>query len=200
MDVVVALHAAAALLLLVAGMAKIVRPAPTTDLLVALGLPGRAEMAVSIGVAEVIVGLAALAVGGPVTAIATGVFYVGFTGAVVRAMRAGATSCGCFGRIDAPPSWLHVGGNVALAVVSFIAAAGDAPIDVMDGQPASGVGFVVLVGVLAGLFLVLFTALPEALSARTGSTPAPRTFRIDTEPTASSLREPDPIETGRSTP
>lgn len=194
MDVVVALHAAAALLLLVAGMAKIVRPAPTTDLLVALGLPGRAEMVVGIGVVEVIVGLGALAVGGPVTAMATGVLYVGFTGAVVRAMRAGAASCGCFGRIDAPPSWLHVGGNAALAALSFVAAGGDAPIDVMDGQPAGGIGFVVLVGVLAGLFLVVFTALPEALSARTGSTPTPQTFRIDPELTATARPPGDHAE------
>jgi len=168
MDVVVALHAAAALLLLVAGLAKIARPAPTADLLSSLGLPDRAAITVAIGTGEAIVGLSALAVGGPALAAATGALYVGFVVVVWRAMAEGATSCGCFGRVDAPPSIIHIVGNVALAAVSFVAIAGDTPIDVMDSQPAAGVGFVVLVGVLAGLALVMFTALPEALGARRG--------------------------------
>jgi hypothetical protein len=50
--------------------------------------------------------------------------------------------------------------------VSFIAIGGATPLEVMDNQPFEGLGFVVLVGVLAGLFLVLFTALPEAMAAR----------------------------------
>jgi hypothetical protein len=36
----------------------------------------------------------------------------------------------------------------------------------MKDQPAKGIGFVVMIGVLAGLELVFFTALPEALEAR----------------------------------
>jgi hypothetical protein len=178
-DVVVALHAAAALLLIVAGGAKIARPAPTTELLSALGLPERRSLTVAIGVLESFVGLAALVVGGPLAAAATGVLYVGFVAVVWRAMAAGAVSCGCFGRVDAPPSWIHVAGNAALAVVSFAAIAGDAAVEVMDAQPAGGVGFVLLVGVIAGLALVAFTALPEALGARHGSAPVAAPFRIE---------------------
>lgn len=181
MDVVVALHAAAALLLLVAGVAKVVRPAPTSELLATLGLSARAAIAVAIGAAELAVGLTALAVGGPAPAAATGVLYVGFTLVVWRAMAAGAESCGCFGRVDAPPSWIHVVGNAALAAVSFGAAAGDSPLDVMDGQPAGGVAFVLGVGVVAGLALVAFTALPEALGARHPQATAAAAFRIDLE-------------------
>ncbi len=181
MDVVVALHAAAALLLLVAGLAKVVRPAPTAELLTTLGLPGRSEVAIGIGIGESAVGVLALAVGGPALAIATGALYVGFVLVVWRAMAAGAASCGCFGRVDAPPSWIHVVGNVALAAVSFVAATGDAPVHVMDRQPAGGVGFVLLVGVVAGLALVVFTALPEALGARRGSPTPAAPFRIDLE-------------------
>lgn len=182
MDVVVALHAAAALLLLVAGLAKIVRPAPTSELLATLGVPGGAVVAIAIGVVESGVGVAALAVGGPLLACAVGSLYVAFTLVVVRAMSAGATSCGCFGRVDAPPSWIHVVGNLALAAVSFVAIAGDTPIEVMDGQPAGGAGFVVMVGVIAGLALVAFTALPEALGARRpGRATVAHEFRIDEE-------------------
>ena len=180
MDVLVALHATAALLLLVAGLAKVVRPAPTTDLLVSLGVPAGAATAVVVGLAEMVLGTTALAVGGPVTAAATGALYVAFVVVVVRAMAAGATSCGCFGRADAPPSWIHVIGNLVLAAASFGAIAGDTALEVMDGQPAAGVGFVLLVGVLTGLPLVAFTALPEALGARRPSPPPPQ-FRIDVD-------------------
>jgi Methylamine utilisation protein MauE len=178
MDVVVALHASAALLLLVAGLAKIMRPAPTTDLLVSLGVPVGERSARGIGAVESAVGIAALGTGGAVTAAVTGAFYVAFVAVVVRAIGAGATSCGCFGRVDAPPSWIHVVGNAVLAGVSFTAIAGDPVIDVMDDQPAGGLGFVLLVGVVAGLALVAFTALPEALGARKGGS-APASFRID---------------------
>lgn len=178
MDVLVALHSAAALLLLVAGMAKIVRPAPTGDLLTTLGLPGSDAAAAAVGVVEATVGVAALAFGGPVTAALVGAFYVAFGAVVLRAMRAGAVSCGCFGRVDAPPSWIHVIGNAALAAVSFAALAGDTPVEVMEDQPAAGVGFVLLVGVLTGLALVAFTALPEAMGARRPATAGPE-FRID---------------------
>ena len=65
-----------------------------------------------------------------------------------------ATSCGCFGRVDALPTWLHVFGNLALAACSFGAVAGRSPLEVMEDQPAAGVGFVAAVGVLAGLELV----------------------------------------------
>ena len=179
MEVVTALHASAAVLLMVAGVAKLARPEPTLDLLAALGLPRRTGIAVGLGAVETGVGLAALAVGGPVPAAMTGALYVGFTVAVVRGLLVGAPSCGCFGRTDAPPSWVHVIGNLTFAIVSFVAVAGPTPADVMNDQPAGGLPFVVLVGVIAGLALVAFTALPEALGARR-STPV-RTFRIDEE-------------------
>ena len=50
MDVIVGLHASGALLVLVAGLAKVVRPDSTRGLLTALGLPDRRELALSIGV------------------------------------------------------------------------------------------------------------------------------------------------------
>lgn len=165
-------------MLLLAGLAKLARPAPARDLLETLGVPVPGSVARAVGVAESAVGLAALGIGGPVAAALTGGFYVAFVAVVVRAIGAGASSCGCFGRVDAPPSWLHVAGNSVFAATSFVAIAGDPVLDVMDGQPAGGIGFVLLVGVLAGLALVAFTALPEALGARHGATAVP-TFRID---------------------
>ena len=171
MDVATALHAAAAVLLILAGAAKIARPETTADLLFSLrmprlGFPSGEAQAVALGVVEMGLGIAALVIGGPVTAGIVGVFYVGFAAAVVRALMVGATSCGCFGRAESPPTRIHVAGTIGLAVVSFIAIGGATPLEVMENQPVGGLGFVVLVGVLAGLFLVLFTALPEAMAAR----------------------------------
>ena len=180
MDVVVVLHVAAALLLIVAGVAKIVRPAPTTDLLASFGLPEVSAVVVVIGVVESVVGILALVVGGPLLAAAIGAVYVGFVAVVWRALVTGATTCGCFGRVNSPPSWLHVVGNAGFAVASFVAAAGRTPAQVMADQPASGIGFVLGSGVIAGLALVAFTAVPEALAAR-GGTPSSASFHINSE-------------------
>ncbi|MFZ9018031.1 MAG: hypothetical protein ACO23O_13675, partial [Ilumatobacteraceae bacterium] len=98
--------------------------------------------------------------------VAVGLVYLVFAATVLRAMAVGAPSCGCFGRVEAPPSWFHVSGNTVLAAASFVAANGSSPLEVMDAQPAGGVGFVVAVGLLAGLALVVFIALPEAVAAR----------------------------------
>jgi len=180
MDVVVGLHVAAALLLIVAGIAKIVRPVPTTDALASFGLPALPAAVVVLGVVESVVGVLALLVGGPILAVATGALYLGFLAVVWRALVTGATTCGCFGRVDSPPSWLHVVGNAGFAAVSFVAVAGQTPAQVMADQPASGIGFVLGSGVIAGLALVVFTAVPEALAARGGTRSTG--FQITSEP------------------
>ena len=180
MDVVVVLHVAAALLLIVAGVAKTVRPVPTTGLFASFGLPEVPAAVVVIGVVEAAVGVSALVVGGPLLAVATGTLYVGFIVVVSRALATGAESCGCFGRVDSPPSWIHVLGNAVFAVASFVAAAGRTPAQVMADQPADGIGFVLASGVVAGLALVAFTAVPEALAAR-GVGPLSASVRVNDE-------------------
>lgn len=171
MDAATVVYASAAVLLVIAGMAKVVRPATTAALLDDLGVPvlgaiDRTRMTYALGCFEV--GLGVLALVSEVNAVAAivGVTYVVFAGAVVQAMRIGAGSCGCFGRVDAPPSWWHVGGNLVLGVASLLAVSARTPLEVMDGQPLAGAGFVVLVGVLAGLEVIVFTAVPEALASR----------------------------------
>lgn len=162
MDAAIALYASAAVLLVLAGAMKVLRPATTAALLDDLGLPtlgpiDAVRLAVGLGAVEISLGVVALV--GEIGAIAVGVgtLYVVFAVTVLRAMRVGAGSCGCFGRVDAPPSWWHVGGNLALAAAAFVAASGRSPLEVMEGQPAGGLGFVVVVGVLAGVELIVFT-------------------------------------------
>ena len=164
-----AIHASAAVLLVVAGVAKLSRPEPgVADL---LGFRAPTPLVRLVGGLEVAIGVAALLVGGPFT-WAVGLLYASFAVIVLRAVSAEARSCGCFGRLDAPPSWVHVGGNLALAAVSFVAAGtGIAPVQAvvqsLRDDPAVGVALAAVIVLVAGLGLVAFTALPEALGART---------------------------------
>ncbi|MCY3616366.1 MAG: hypothetical protein F4Z00_00620 [Acidimicrobiaceae bacterium] len=168
MSVVSALHASAALLLVVAGAAKLIRPADGFAGLV--GLRTRPFVVRLIGALEAGAGIAALILGGPAAWI-VGLLYAAFALVVLRAVLAGADSCGCFGRLDAPPSLIHVAGNLTLAAVSFIAAGAASPpvsavVQAAEESSATGVALASVIALLAGLVLVSFTALPEALAAR----------------------------------
>ena len=169
MSVVSAIYASAAVLLVVAGAAKLSRPAPgVADL---LGFRAPTPLVRLVGASEAAVGTAALLVGGP-AAWAMGLLYASFAVIVLRAVLVKAGSCGCFGRLDAPPSRVHVLGNLALAAVSFAAAGtGTAPVQAIarsiSDRPAVGAALAVEIVLMAGLGLVAFTALPEALGART---------------------------------
>ena len=168
MSVVSAIHASAAVLLVLAGAAKLSRPAPGwADL---LGFRARTPVVRLVGASEAAAGVAALFLGGA-AAWAVGLLYAVFAAVVLRALLAGAGSCGCFGRLDAPPSLIHVVGNLVLAAVSFAAAGAPSPpiqviVQATGDSPAVGAALAVVVVLLAALVLVSFTALPEALGAR----------------------------------
>lgn len=176
MDAAIALYASAAVLLVIAGAVKVTKPMTAAELMEDLGAPASgplsgARLAVVLGVVEAGLGIAALVAEVRAVAVGVGVLYVAFAATVLRAMALGSASCGCFGRIEAPPTWYHVVGNTVLAAVSFVAAAGPSPLEIMDEQPYGGAGFVILVGVLGGLALITFTALPEAMAARRPAKP-----------------------------
>ena len=61
-------------------------------------------------------------VGGPVFAALVAVSYLAFAGFVVVALRSGApiSSCGCFGKVDTPPSLVHVVIDLVLAAVAAV--------------------------------------------------------------------------------
>ncbi len=168
-DVILTLHVSSALLLVIAGIAKVFQPAPTAELLSLFGLPQLKAVVVGLGATEVAVGLLALVVGGPYFAAVVGVFYLGFCGVTAKAMLGGAASCGCFGQVNAPPSTVHLLGNASFAAVSFAAMWSRTPLELMADAQLSGIVFVCAAGAIAGLALVAFTALPEALTARRNS-------------------------------
>lgn len=168
MDVAIALHAVAALLLIWAGVSKLAVPHPAAHLMGGLGLPSRAWAARLVGAAELAIGCFAIAVGGPVAVASVSVAYVLFAVVVLRAMVVGVPSCGCFGQNESPPSRIHLAGSLLLAGVSAVTVgSGRSPADivtVMAGRdPMVAVALVLTVGVLAGLLVVAFTAFPEMI-------------------------------------
>jgi hypothetical protein len=115
-----ALFLVAAAVLLLAGMAKVHRPAPTARALADAGWPASDAIVRGLGGVEILVGLAALAVGGRIAATALGAAYLGVTAVAWRQRRAGA-DCGCFGASTAPVSALHVAVNLLAVAVAGLA-------------------------------------------------------------------------------
>ena len=166
--------AIAAVLLAVGGALKAVRPHDTAEALVAVGIrfsrvmPARVAVRVG-GAIEALVGAAALLVGGPVLCLLVALSYLAFAGFVLVALRGGApiSSCGCFGKVDTPPSVVHVVLDLAFAGVATAAAftGGVALPDVLADQPLVGIPFVLLLGIGCSLVFLAFTALPKTMAA-----------------------------------
>jgi len=165
--------AIAAVLLAIGGAAKAVRPRDTALALTAAGirfpraLPGRVVVRIG-GAVEAVIGVAALLVGGPVLCALVAVSYLAFAAFVALALRTGApiSSCGCFGKVDTPPSLVHVVLDVAFAGVATAAAiVGDVALpDVLGDQPLAGVPFLLLLAIGCSLVFLAFTALPKTMA------------------------------------
>jgi hypothetical protein len=163
-------RAIAAVLLVAGGAAKAWRPGDTARALRMVGIRVP-PVAVRLGaVAEVVIGLGALLVPGPVFPALVALSYLAFAVFVVQALRTGApiSTCGCFGKVDTPPSRVHVVIDaLAAAAAAAVAVAGtdvSMPTIVPD-QPLAGVPFVMLVAIGVGLVFLAFTSLPRTLAA-----------------------------------
>ena len=158
MDVVAAPYLAAALLLVVAGVAKALDPLSLVRALRSAGLAVRAPLLSRFvrvaAVFEAAVGAVAVVAPSRTAALAVAASYAGFTLFVLQALRSGSplASCGCFGKADTPPTRLHALVTGALALAALVAA--DRPgVDI-------GVGLVVVTGVLAYLTYLVLAVLP----------------------------------------
>src|SRR5690348_7783572 len=91
--------AATCVLLALAGVAKLVRPAPTVGALRAVRWPASFLLVRVLGGVEIVVGVVALITGAPAVALVVALLHVAFAVFVAVAMRAGSPvqSCGCFG-------------------------------------------------------------------------------------------------------
>ena len=146
---------ALAVVLLLAGVAKLARPEPTVPALRAVGLGAASPTVVRmIGTTEVVVAAVVLAFGGAVAAGVTAVLYAGFALfalALLRSQEADA-DCGCFGHDSAPVTGIHVLVNAVAALVALGAVAAPVPpvIDALDelGWAAPAFALLVLVGAM----------------------------------------------------
>ena len=158
-----ALVGAGALLLLGAGGAKVVDPSRTVGALATLGVPV-GPVVVRIGaLAEAVLGAVALVVGGRLPAALVGASFAAFAAFVAVALRSGRPigSCGCFGRADTPPRWVHVLVDALLAAAGLAGAVAGA--DPLLDAPLPTVAAAV---VLAGVAYALLTRPPAGAPAR----------------------------------
>jgi len=160
----------AVVLLLAAGIAKVLEPRDTAGALARSGLavPG---VVVRVGAAfEVGLALAALAAGTRTAAAVVALSYVAFTIFVVQALvrRVPVGSCGCFGRVETPPSIVHVLVNLGGAAAGIGAAVtGPSPwLGVPDLSTTTAIATVVLVVLGTGLAAALLTIVPRTVAAR----------------------------------
>jgi len=166
---------AAAALLLLAGLAKLARPAPTSQALRTQGLPDRPELVRLLGAAEVVVALLALA-DLPLGAELVTLLYVGFTAFVAAALVRGRpmTSCGCFAEPDVPPTPVHAVLTAALAggcLIAALAPATGLP-DLAAAPLATAVVAAGTAGLVAWLSYLVMAELPRVLAELARTAPA----------------------------
>jgi len=172
----IGLFLVASALLVVAGVAKAIRPGDTAGALAALAsqpLGSRWRTVVRIGaIVEAGVGVAALAVPRPITAALVGTSYAVFIGAIVLARRRGSplATCGCFGRPDTPPTLVHLVLNVlflaAAVAVALTAPAGATLGSALAAEPGAGIPLVFVSAVGVWLSVLAMSALGRLQGAR----------------------------------
>jgi hypothetical protein len=172
--VIAALSSAAALLLLVAGAAKLRTPGPAAGMLVGLSprlRPLRRARAVTRAAAlvELGAGLALLAGGGRIAAALLAVCYLALTAVAVRLVTAPqAAPCGCFGAADGNAGPAHVVLDVlalAIAVAAVIHPSAGVPA-LFDSGTVTGLVATLQSALLAALGYLSITALPALTAAR----------------------------------
>ena len=165
MPLLVAPALVAAVLLALAGAQKLLDPTNTVGALVALGLPSVPGLVRAGAALELVIGVAAIAVGGPVVWGAVAASYLLFSAFVAFALarKTPLASCGCFGRADTPPSWLHIVVNdvwTAAAIAAAIAL-DRAPLDELADHPTAGAVAVTAAVALSGASYALYTRRPD---------------------------------------
>jgi hypothetical protein len=176
MSVLAGPFAIACVLLAGAGALKAGKPGDTANALRAVGIPlsftASRVLVRAFGAGEVVIAVVALFTGNVVASALVAVSYLAFAGFVVVALKRGTAiaSCGCFGKVDTPPSVVHVVLDLCFAGVAAAAAiTGDVAIpDVLRDQPLAGVPFALLLATGVYLVFLAFTALPKTMAAVRG--------------------------------
>lgn len=169
---------AAALLLALAGLVKVRDPMPTAHVLATSGLPHRVWLVRFLGLFELLIGIGSLGVARWEVRISLGVLYSLFGGFLgyVLIKRVPLTTCGCAGREQTPPSWLHVVLNVGAAMVAALAAqSGTAGIRTLILHLRFAAGPFLLGTLMLAYLLYMAVALLPRLSVLDGAAPTSQT-------------------------
>ncbi|MEO9165257.1 MAG: MauE/DoxX family redox-associated membrane protein [Aquihabitans sp.] len=165
----------AAIVLGVAGVAKVMTPDGTRVALRTVGLPSGRWAVRLLGIVELAITAVALVVAGRIGATLVALTYLGFAGfsALLLARSRGSASCGCFGGTDSPVTRIHVILNViiAAAVATGIGYPVPGVADTAADTPWAGIPFALLVVLLAWVLQVAFTTLPALQAAERPAPP-----------------------------
>jgi hypothetical protein len=163
---------ALAVLVGIAGAAKLLRPAGVTTALDRLHPPGwnvlgRWPVARLVGGAEIIVAVGALSAGGRPWAAVMTAFYLGFTVVAWRLSAGPATDCGCFGAASSPLNRTHVVVDAVFTAAAAVTVAfPPASLSERIGTPGQAVAHALVVALLVTVGFLAFTALPALVDAR----------------------------------
>ncbi len=155
----------AAALLALAGAQKLVDPTMTVGALRAMRLPSSASLVRAGAAAELVLGVAAIAIGVAALWWLVAASYLLFAAFVVAALRGGTMigSCGCFGREETPPHGIHVALDLGLAALAAATAlrSPTAPLDALADEPGQAAIVVALAVVALYLLHAAFVRLPR---------------------------------------
>jgi hypothetical protein len=157
----------AAALLVLSGGSKLVDPAPTRGALAASRLPSGVWAPLALGAVEIAAGITGVVVGSWAAGL-VGAVYLGFAAFVVHALwrRLPIQSCGCFGKVDTPPTWAHVAFDLVSGGVAItVAFGGVPPLATLEGQPLVGLPYLGFVGLGVAVVYLLLAELPRLRAA-----------------------------------
>ena len=161
-----------AVLLIGSGGAKLIDRAPTRGALAAARLPSGEFVVLGLAALEVAAGAGALLVDLRVVPLVLAATYLAFACFVGYALLRDIPiqSCGCFGRVDTPPTTTHIAMNLTFAVAGVVAS--DAPrlIDRILEAPGAGFGFLTMTLIGAYLTYLMLAELPATLRATKNAT------------------------------
>lgn len=169
-EALVAPVASLAVILVVAGVAKLWRPRTAVTALRLAGGRGSDEAVRALGLFEIIVGVWWITSSAPLAAIAMAVLFSTFALFTVYVLAAEVplSSCGCLGVEDAPPTKIHVIVNSLAASLAAMAAVVGVPgfaMTLAAAPPAQSALTLALVVVAVYLWFSAFTYLPRALAS-----------------------------------
>jgi hypothetical protein len=178
-DVLAAPFFAASAVLLWSGWIKIRSPSAAVSALVAAGWDVSPWAVRTLGVVEILVGVAAIVAPVRPAAIAAAAMYALFALFLIRLLvrRVPAETCGCAGSQAVPPSWLHVAMNAAAVGVALSVAAIGVGFDeglpgTLADHPAIGVVTALGAGLIAWLASLAVVYVPTLVRSYRPEEPA----------------------------